>query len=65
VLQVEGEDLVGNDLDFKGMVFSTPETEVDDWDAVLPDGSRTALLVLVVVILAVVALAYVYLRRRG
>jgi hypothetical protein len=64
VLQVHGRDLVGNDLDFKGTVFSTPESQTDEWDAVLPGDSGVTLLLLVSVILVVVVLTYAYLRRR-
>lgn len=64
VLQISGEDLVGNQLDFRGAVFSTPAVEDDDWDAVLTGDSRILLLVLALVIVAVFVLAFGVARRR-
>jgi hypothetical protein len=64
VLQVSGQDMVGNPLDFRGVVFSTPEAEDDDWDAVLPGDSGFVLLLMFLVIVAVFALAYGVARRR-
>jgi hypothetical protein len=65
VLQVSGEDQVGNQLDFRGVVFNTPAAEDDDWNAVLPEDSRFLLLVLGLVISAVFVLAFGVARRRG
>lgn len=64
VLQVTGEDTVGNPLEFRGIVFSTPEAEGDDWDTVLPGDSGFVILILVLVIVAVFAIA-LGLARRG
>ncbi len=64
VLQVTGEDAAGNQLDFQGTVFSTPEAEDDDWDAVLPGSSRFLLVVLVLVIVVVLAIALGYTKGR-
>jgi len=64
VLQVSGEDTVGNQLEFRGMVFSTPEAEDDDWDAVLPGNSKIVLLVLALVIATVFILAFAVARRK-
>ena len=64
VLQVSGEDRVGNQLDFRGLLFSTPETEEDDWNAVLPGDSSFILLILTLLIIAVFAAAFGVARRR-
>jgi hypothetical protein len=64
VLQVSGEDGVGNQLQFRGMVFGTPAVEGDDWDAVLPGDSRVVLLILALVILAVFIMAFGLARKR-
>jgi len=64
VLQVSGEDSVGNQLEFRGVVFSTPEAETDDWDAVLPGNSRVVLLALALVVVAVFVLAFGVARRK-
>ncbi|UCC92727.1 MAG: C39 family peptidase [Thermoplasmata archaeon] len=64
VLQVSGEDRVGNELDFPGVLFSTPEAEEDDWDAVLPGDSRFVLLILALVIVAVFVMAFGMARRK-
>ncbi len=64
VLQVQGKDLVGNDLDFRGVIFSTPDAE-DDWDMTLPEDSAMLLLMLVFVLAGVVALGYGLVKRRG
>lgn len=64
VLQVTGEDAVGNQLDFQGTVFSTPQAEDDDWDTVLPGNSRVLLVVLVLVIVVVLAIALGYTKGR-
>jgi len=64
VLQIQGEDLVGNDLEFGGVIFSTPDAE-DDWDMALPEDSAVFLLILVLVLAAVVALGYGLVKRRG
>jgi hypothetical protein len=64
VLQVTGEDAAGNQLDFQGTVFSTPEAENEDWDAVLPGNSRFLLVVLVLVIVVVMAIALGYTKGR-
>jgi len=64
VLQVQGKDLVGNDLDFQGVIFSTPDAE-DDWEMTLPKDSVALLLILVLVLAGVIALGYGLVRRRG
>ncbi len=64
VLQVQGKDLVGNDLDFRGVIFSTPDAE-DDWDMTLTEDSAVLLMVLVLVLAGVVALGYGLVKRRG
>jgi hypothetical protein len=64
VLQVQGKDLVGNDLEFGGVIFSTPDAE-DDWDMALPEDSTVLVLILVLVLAAVVALGYGLVKRRG
>ena len=64
VLQVTGEDTVGNPLEFRGAVFSTPAVEEDDWDAVLPGDSRFVLLIMAMVIIAVFLLAFGVAKRR-
>ncbi len=64
VLQVQGKDMVGNDLDFKGVVFSTPETESDDWDAVLPGDPGAGLTILLLVLVLAIGLAYLATRGR-
>ncbi len=65
VLQVSGEDLVGNPLDFRGVVFSTPGDESDDWNAVLGGDSPVMFLVLALVIVVVIAVAIGLARSRG
>ena len=65
VLQVTGEDRVGNPLDFRGLVFSTPEAEGDDWSGVIPRDTGPLLLVLLLVVIAVFALATGVARRRA
>lgn len=65
VLTVSGEDLVGNPLEFRGVLFSTPEGETEDWDTVLPGGPRTLLLLLVLLVVAVAIGAYAARSRRG
>jgi hypothetical protein len=64
VLQVSGEDLVGNQLDFRGVVFSTPEVEGDDWNGVISGDSPVLLLVVALVIVLVFAVAFGLTRRQ-
>ncbi|MCK5253761.1 MAG: hypothetical protein KAQ96_12465, partial [Thermoplasmata archaeon] len=65
VLQVSGEDMVGNQLDFPGVIFSTPEAESDDWDAVLPGDSSLLLLVVAILVVGVIMMAYGMARKKG
>lgn len=64
VLQVSGEDRVGNQLEFRGLLFSTPEAEEDDWNAVLPGDTSILLLILGLLIIAVFLAAFGMARRR-
>jgi len=65
VLQVSGQDTVGNQLDFPGVIFSTPEAEGDDWDAVLPGDSNLLLLLVAMLLVGVVMMAYGMARKKG
>ena len=65
VLQVSGEDMVGSQLDFPGVIFSTPEAESDDWDAVLPGDSSLLLLVVAILVVGIIMMAYGMVRKKG
>jgi hypothetical protein len=65
VLQVSGQDTVGNQLDFPGVIFSTPEAESDDWDAVLPGDSSLLLIVVAMLLVGVAMMAYGMARKKG
>lgn len=64
VFTVSGGDLVGNQLDFRGVLFSTPEAERDDWETVLPGGSSLVLLLVVLLLVAAIIGGYAVRSRK-
>ncbi len=64
-LSVQGRDPIGNELEPFGTVFSTPESEGDDWELHITGDTAVLLLVLILSIATIIALSYGLAKRRG